>query len=114
MIEPWQVILGAIVTILGSYGTARYAGKSSVRVKELDVAGNAYTQADTITKGLIGTLREDIGKLSERVERLEGEVKDLRTHNNSLIAYTYRLIDIIRKHGHAGEIPTPPPSGIYL
>lgn len=113
-IEPWQALLGVALTVVGSYFTARYAGKSSIKVKEMDVAGKAYEQADGITKGLILTLKAEIDSLSGRVEKVELEMAEVRNHNNVLIAYVYRLVDLIRRHGLAEEIPSPPPTGIYL
>jgi len=120
-LEPWQGLLGIFVTGLLSYAAARYAGKSSVKVKELDVDGQAYIRAEGITQGLIETLRKQIEDLQNdrasdlaRIEKIEQEVREVRTHNNALIQYCYRLIEILRRHGHGDEIPTPPPTGIHL
>ena len=120
-IEPWMTLVGIFVTAILSYAAARYAGKASVKVKELDVAGQAYTQAEGITKGLIETLRKQIEDLQhdrasdlERIENIEREVREVRDHNNALIRYCYRLVDLLRSVGHGDKIPTPPPTGIHL
>jgi hypothetical protein len=120
-VDPWIGVIGILITVAGSYGAARYAGKSSVKVKELDVDGQAYIRAEGITQGLIETLRKQIEDLQldrasdlARIEKIELEVREVRTHNNALIAYCYRLIEILRRHGHGDEIPTPPPTGIHL
>ena len=121
MIELWQAIVLALITVGGSVMAARYAGKSSIKVKELDVAGQAYTQAEGITKGLIETLRKQIEDLQKdrasdlaRIEKVESEVQEVRDHNNALIRYCYRLVDILRSVGHGDKIPSPPPHGIHL
>jgi len=114
MIEAWQAILLAVITVSGSVFAARYAGKSSVKVKELDVDGQAYIRAEGITTGLIETLRKQIEDLNKRLDDVEGEVREVRDHNNALIRYAYRLIDILRGVGHGDKIPTPPPNGIHL
>lgn len=69
MIELWQVVLGALITMLGSYGAARYAGKSSVKVKEIDIDAAAYERADKINQAAF--------------QRLEKEVSDLKSSHES-------------------------------
>ncbi|AYN58645.1 hypothetical protein QEO74_gp46 [Arthrobacter phage Nandita] len=131
-VEPWMGVIGILITVAGSYGAARYAGKSSVKVKELDVDGQAYIRAQGINTEIVEALRQQIKDIEEdrksdkaeyqeqlakrdvRLDAVEREVREVRTHNNALIAYCYRLIEILRRHGHGHEIPTPPPPGIHL
>jgi hypothetical protein len=113
-LDPIWALLGIALTVTGSILGARYAGKSSVKVKELDVDGQAYLRAEGITTGLIETLRKQIEDLNKRLDDVEGEVREVRDHNNALIRYCYRLIDILRTVGHGDKIPTPPPNGIHL
>jgi len=120
-VDPWMTLTGIFITAVLSYAAARYAGKSSVKVKELDVDGQAYIRAEGITQGLIETLRKQIEDLQQdrasdlaRIEKVELEVREVRDHNNALISYCYRLVDIHRTVGHGDKIPTPPPAGIHL
>ena len=113
-LEPWQGLLGIFITGLLSYAAARYAGKSSVKVKELDVDGQAYLRAQGINNEIVEALREQIRDLNGRLDDVEKEVREVRDHNNALIRYAYRLIDILRSVGHGDKIPTPPPNGIHL
>ena len=120
-VDPWLTLTGIFITAVLSYAAARYAGKSSVKVKELDVDGQAYIRAEGITQGLIETLRKQIEDLQQdrasdlaRIEKVELEVREVREHNNALTRYCYRLIDILRGVGHGDKIPTPPPHGIHL
>lgn len=121
-IEPWMTLAGIFITGLLSYGAARYAGKATVRVKEIDVASQAYTQAEGITKGLIETLRKQIEDLQhdraadlERIENIEREVREVRDHNNALVTFVYKMLAIFRKHGLTDQIdPKDVPDGIHI
>ena len=64
-VDPWMTLTGIFITAVLSYAAARYAGKSSVKVKELDVDGQAYIRAEGITQGLIETLRKQIEDLQQ-------------------------------------------------
>lgn len=112
--EGWMIFLAALATVAGSYGAARYAGRASVKVKELDVEGQAYQRAQGINEEIVTALRQQIADLNGRLDSVEREVKEVREHNNALTRYCYRLIDIIRGLGHGDKIPTPPPIGIHL
>lgn len=112
--EPWLIFATGLVTVGGSYGAARYAGRASVKIKELDVEGQAYSRAQGINAEIVDALREQIRGLNERLDSVEREVREVREHNNALTRYCYRLIDILRTVGHGEKIPTPPPAGIYL
>lgn len=112
--EPWLIFAAGLVTVAGSYGAARYAGRAAVKVKELDVDGQAYLRAQGINAEIVEALRDQIKDLSDRLGSVEREVREVREHNNALTRYCYRLIDILRSVGHGEKIPTPPPVGINL
>ena len=112
--ELWQGLLGIFITGLFSYAAARYAGKSSVKVKELDVDGQAYLRAEGITANLIKQLTEQVTDLTSRLEKVENEVSEVKDHNNALISFAYILIALARKYGYQDEIPSPAPKGIHL
>jgi hypothetical protein len=112
--EPWLIFIAGLVTVAGSYGAARYAGRAAVKVKELDVDGQAYIRAQDINAEIVKALRDQIKALDGRLDSVEKEVKEVRGHNNELIRAYYRLVDILRAVGHGDKIPTPPPTGIHL
>lgn len=132
MIEIWQGVVLALVAAAASLGGSWLAGRSSVRVKKIDVEGQAYLRAEGITAGLLTTLQnelstvkeerkadkkeheEELAKRDERLDRIEKEVAAVRDHNNALISFAYRLIALARKHGYDNEIPKPTPAGIHL
>lgn len=116
------------VPLVSSLGAAASAITVGVLVYRATRKGDATTavlteRRDTIADrdSLINQLQEDISSLktdmaSQKVEtaELRSEVRQVREHNNALIRYCYRLIDIIRSVGHGDKIPDPPPSGIHL
>lgn len=102
----WSGLIGLFVT-----GFFTLFGKK-VKAPE----DKATERRDTIADrdAWITTLNERIDKLDARLEAAEGEIEEVRSHNNSLINYCHRLLAIVRRHGHDAEIPTPPPSGVHL
>lgn len=131
--DPWVInTLVALGTVAASVGGAKYAAGASVKVKELDVAGQAYQQAQGINADIVKALQDRIKDLEDvrredkaeheaelakrdvRLDTLEREFREVRDHNNALIAFAYKLIALARKHGYEGEIPTPAPRGIHI
>lgn len=112
--DGWMILLSGLGTAVVSILGARIAGRASVKVKELDVDGQAYIRAQGINEEIVTALREQIKDLSDRLGSVEREVREVREHNNALTRYCYRLIDILRTLGHGDKIPTPPPTGIHL
>lgn len=132
-LELWQALLIALITLVGSLYMARSAAKSSVRVKELDVDGQAYLRAEGITANLIKKLEDSIVRiekardddnaehqkeLAKRDERLDAFEKKLRTlgdHNQALTTFVYVVLAILRRHNLIGEInPQDVPDGIRI
>lgn len=108
---------GSLIAALGALGVASIGFANTLFGKK--ARGPADDQAarrDTIADrdAWIKTLNERIDDLEGRVKVTEDEVRLVRDHNNVLINYCYRLIAVIRRHGHDAEIPTPPPNGIHL
>lgn len=140
MIEFWQAILIAIITIAGSITAAVFAGKSSVKVKQLDVDGQAYLRAEGITAGVIEQLRKQVDDLQQdrlddkkardadkkehqdelakrdlRLDALEQKLRALGDHNHALTTFVYVVLAILRRHGLIGEInPQDVPDGIRI
>lgn len=130
--DPWLIFLAGLVTVAGSVLGARYASRASVKVKELDVAGQAYVQAQGINADIVRALQgritdlegdrkkdkaeheAELAKRDVRLDALEREFREVRDHNNALITFAYKLIALARKHGYEGEIPTPAPRGIHI
>ncbi|MDR6794357.1 hypothetical protein J2X12_002906 [Pseudarthrobacter oxydans] len=109
------------------------SAKSSVKVKELDVDGQAYLRAEGITAGLIKQLTEQItrvesareddkrehqaelAKRDERLDAFEKKLQALGDHNQALTTFVYVVLAILRRHGLIGEInPQDVPDGIRI
>jgi hypothetical protein len=139
-VEPWQAILAAVIAILGPILAARYAARSAVKVKQLDVDGQAYLRAEGITAGLIEQLRKQVDDLQQdrlddkaardadkaehqkelakrdvRLDALEHKLRALGDHNQALTTFVYVVLAILRRHGLIGEInPQDVPDGIRI
>jgi len=132
-LEIWQAVLLALITVAGSLGVARYSGKSSVRVKELDVDGQAYIRAEGITAGLIEQLTkqvdrvekareddnlehaEELAKRDKRLDAFEEKLRDVINRNHALTTFIYVLVAILRRHDLLAEInQTDVPDGIRV
>jgi hypothetical protein len=121
-LQLWQAILLALITLAGSLGVARYSGKVSVKVKELDVDGQAYLRADGITAGLIQKLtdqitrlekaREDdnreheaeLAKRDKRLDTFEEKLREVSSRNHALTSFIYVVLAILRRHSLIDEI----------
>lgn len=107
-------------TALAAYsglGVALIASAGTMLGKRIKAPEDRATERrDTIADrdGLITKLNDRIDDLEVRVKSTEDEVRAVRDHNNALINFCYRLLAIIRRHGHEDEIPLPPPNGIHL
>ncbi|CAH0296406.1 hypothetical protein SRABI26_04393 [Arthrobacter sp. Bi26] len=131
--EQWQVIILGIITLIGSVYGAYKAGKTTVKVKELDVDGKAFERAEQIYAGAIGTLQKqyadldtarkednvahalELAKRDERLERVEKEVHKVRDQNNALVTFVYKMLAILRTHNLTDEIsPLDVPDGIHI
>jgi len=75
MIELWQAVLLAIITVSGSVMVARYTGKSSVKVKELDVDAAAYERADKINAGAFQRLEAEVLRQGTELTSLRSTVE---------------------------------------
>jgi hypothetical protein len=132
--EPWvPYVLGTIATVIIGGLTALFTYRSSVKVKKLDVDGEAYLRAKGITADLILELRQEIkdvanrrkedkvdhdaemAKRDLRLENVENEVRAVREHNNALTTFIYKLLAIFRQHNMLDQIdPLDVPEGIHL
>jgi hypothetical protein len=121
-IEPWLLFLGGLATVIGSTLASRYAGRASVKAKELDVESLAYQRADGLNEGIFKRLNDEIASLRtdrdadrQRIANVEAEVKEVRNYNNQLITFIYKMIAIFRRHELLSEIdPKDVPDGIHL
>lgn len=78
MIELWQGVLLALITVGGSIMAARYAGKSSVKVKELDVDAAAYERAEKINVAAFSRIESEVKDLRDRLTQQGEELGKLR------------------------------------
>jgi hypothetical protein len=133
VIELWQAVILALITVGGSVLAAILAGKSSVKVKELDVDGQAYLRAEGITANLIKKLEDSIvriekardddnaehqkelAKRDQRLDEFEKKLRALGDHNQALTTFVYVVLAILRRHNLIGEInPKDVPDGIRI
>lgn len=108
---------GTLIAALGALAVSTIGFVSTLITKKTRGPEDFATQRrDTIADrdGLIDKLNERIDDLEVRVKSTEDEIRVVKDHNNVLINYCYRLIAVIRRHGHDDEIPTPPPNGIHI
>lgn len=121
-LEVWQAVILAIITVTGSVLAARYAGKSSVKVKQLDVDGQAYLRAEGITANLIAQLTEavqrvdkareedkldyevELAKRDKRLDDFEEKLRQVSNRNRVLESFVYIMLAILRRHDLIGEI----------
>ena len=132
-LEVWQVLLAALITVAGSVMAARLSARSAVKVKELDVDGQAYLRAEGITANLIKKLedsiiriekardddnaehQQELAKRDERLDAFEKKLRALGDHNQALTTFVYIMVAILRRHSLIGEInPQDVPDGIRI
>lgn len=76
-IEPWLIFAACLVTVGGSIFGARYAGRASVKVKEIDVDAAAYERADRINSGAFSRLEAEVTRQGAELSRLRSTVEEI-------------------------------------
>ena len=104
---PIGVVVGAILSYLAVRLTARNSAKaaaeaSAVSSRQVDVGE---------WQAIVSALREEVGRLAGRVERLEQEREESGTRSRALLAYVLELLAWARIVA-SGATPPPPPSVI--
>ena len=131
--ELWGLTISGGLALIGVLYGAYRAGKTTVKVKELDVDGKAFERAEQIYAGAIGTLQKqyadldaarkednvnhalELAKRDERLERVEKEVTKVRDQNNALVTFVYKMLAILRSHNLTDQInPLDVPDGIHI
>lgn len=131
--ELWQGIILGLITVSGTVYAAYRTGKTTVKVKELDVDGQAFERAEGIYTGAIATLQgqltaldnarkedkleyaKELAKRDTRLERVEQEIRDVRDRNNALVTFVYKMLAILRAHNLTDQInPHDVPDGIHI
>jgi uncharacterized protein HemX len=117
---------GAVVGALGGWWGRRRAEARADRLEareihraEKDAETAAISERDqlirTITDTLVEPLRQEVATLRSRLEKAEESIATLEDRNDRLVAFTYKLIGIIRKVGAIDEIsPADVPPGIHI
>lgn len=75
----------AFVTAAGAYGAARFAGKSSVKAKEIDVRATAYVDAQLISKETITWLRDQIIEMKKGQADLKAELAEVKVKTEDVM-----------------------------
>lgn len=131
--DPVLAVILGLITLLGTVYGAYKAGKTAVKVKELDVDGKAFERAEQIYAGAIATLQKqyadldaarkqdnlnhslELAKRDERLDLVEKEVRTVRNQNNALVTFVYKMLAILRTHDLVGKIdPLDVPDGIHI
>ncbi|ALV45839.1 hypothetical protein MB46_10440 [Arthrobacter alpinus] len=77
-LQGWLTIAGIVVTAVFSYGASRYAGRASVKVKEVEVDAAAYERAESINAAMFKRLQEEVSALKESHEAQGDKLRILR------------------------------------
>ncbi|UVF61148.1 membrane protein [Arthrobacter phage Aoka] len=131
--EQWQAVILGLITLVGTVYGAYRAGKTTVKVKELDVDGQAFERAEGIYTGAIATLQKqltdldtarkedkleyakELAKRDTRLERVEVEIREVRDRNNALVTFVYKVLAILRAHNLTDQIrPDDVPDDIHI
>lgn len=108
--DPLVYVVGAVVTVVGSWLVARSTGRSSERVSAASQATDREKNAVDGFAVLTRQLEERVGKLEHRVEFLEEQLSQSRHLFRVAVAYIERLLDYIAEHPPAsGHRPPVPP-----
>lgn len=109
----WALLLGAIATVAASWGAARYAGRSSVKVAEVTAGVDAKRAATEefaeITEGLrtdLTAARVAIGELRAEQDRMQTREASQRAVLMRHAAWDWMAVQALRKAGI--EISDPP------
>jgi uncharacterized protein HemX len=117
---------GALLGALGGWWGRRRAEARADRLEareihraEKDAETAAISERDqlirTITDTLVEPLRQEVATLRNRLEKAEESIATLEDRNDRLVAFTYKLIGIIRQVGAIDEIsPADVPPGIHI
>ncbi|QDK01907.1 membrane protein [Arthrobacter phage Vibaki] len=131
--ELWGLTISGVLALIGVLYGAYRAGKTTVKVKELDVDGKAFERAEQIYDGAIATLQRqyadlvtareadktahalELAKRDERLDRVEKEVRTVRDQNNALVTFVYKMLAILRSHNLTDQINLADvPDGIHI
>jgi len=104
LIGPLGLLLGVVITVLGT----RYAARSSARAaaKTADVASRQVDVGEW--QAIVTALRDEVGRLTDRVESLEADRTLERAAHRSLITYTRTLLAWIQRTMPGATPPMPP------
>lgn len=114
--QAWLTVVGVIIAALASYGAARYAGKASVKVKEIDVDAAAYARAQVINNAAFERLDKEITALQKSHANQGTEIRQLRTdldHVTKTFRISMNFIErflLWARDGSKPPIPTIPDS----
>lgn len=117
-IAPALTFLGGIAAVLitGWFTRRNTVTTTEAATEKATTEAEQSERRDTIADrdGLIETLVERLSGVEDRMETMEGEVRQVRTHNNALINFIFRCIAVLQRHDLDHEIPRPLPEGVEL
>jgi hypothetical protein len=111
-VNEWLILAGGLITVIGSYGAARYAGRSSVKVKEIDIEAGAYERVKKINDAAFERLEKDISDLSKKVGEQGAQISALLTDNRRskriIEAFANYVEEVLLWDDSGGKPPRPP------
>ena len=106
-LQGWLTLAGIVVTAIFSYGAARYAGRSSVRVKEVEVDAAAYERAEAINVAAFMRLEKEVMDQGKKLEELRTDLNKVTHVFRISMAYTERFL-LWARDGSRPPIPSIP------
>lgn len=104
-LQMWLTIAGIVITALFSYLAARYAGRSSVRVKEVEVDAAAYERAEAINVKAFTRLETEVKEQGKKLEELRSDLNQITQVFRISMAYIERFLLWARD---GSNLPIPP------
>lgn len=109
------LIIGGVLAYLGTWGKNRNDAEQGTQSLVLEDRRDTLSDRDnliSLLQGTIDSVQADMGELRDEVKGLRSEVGEVRTHNNALTTFVYKMLAVFRKYNIEHEIPDPKPEGI--
>lgn len=122
MSEVIIALLGVLSVVLASVLTFMATRSKNTSDTQQGAAGLALEERrDTLSdrdsliailQGSVDTMQAEMKEYRVEVGVLRVEVGEVRTHNNALVTFVYKMLAVFRKYDLEHEIPDPKPEGI--
>ncbi len=92
------VLVGSVVTVLGSFLAARVAGRSTVRAAKVSADEGAFTRAKDIYAASIQELEDRVTRIDTDLKAARAEVRTLRRSVSQYEGRVIQLQEVLRMH----------------